>query len=235
MDLSLEAAVWDRLLGLPVPFFRDYSSGDLALRATSISAMRRALSGVVTTAVLGAAFSVFSYALLFVYDVRLALVATVLLAGALLLGLVMLVIQVRDRRKANAVRGHQIGLVFEMLNGISKLRVAGAEARAFSVWARFVPGASGRRADLAAVQVNVVYAALPLVALLVIFPLAVSGTDLRRHVPRLQRCIDAGHHGGRAARTSLSAVAQIVPLYERVKPILVTLPEVDEARAIRVS
>ena len=89
----------------------------------------------------------------------------------------MLVIQVRDRRKANAVRGHQIGLVFEMLNGISKLRAAGAEARAFSVWARFVPGASGRRADLAAVQVNVV-APLPLVALLVIFLLAVSGTDL---------------------------------------------------------
>ena len=46
------------------------------------------------------------------------------------------------------------------------------------MWARFVPGASGRRADLAAVQVNVVYAALPLVALLVIFLLAISGTDL---------------------------------------------------------
>jgi len=232
MDLSLEAAVWDRLLGLPVPFFRDYSSGDLALRATSISAMRRALSGVVTTAVLGAAFSVFSYALLFVYDVRLALVATVLLAGALLLGLVMLVVQVRDRRKANAVRGHQIGLVFEMLNGISKLRVAGAEARAFSVWARFVPGASGRRADLAAVQVNVVYAALPLVALLVIFPLAVSGTDLTAGTflafnAALTQVITAVVLLG----TSLSAVAQIVPLYERVKPILVTLPEVDDARS----
>ena len=232
MDLSLEAAVWDRLLGLPVPFFRDYSSGDLALRATSISAMRRALSGVVTTAVLGAVFSVFSYALLFVYDVRLALVATVLLAGALLLGLVMLVVQVRDRRKANAVRGHQIGLVFEMLNGISKLRVAGAEARAFSVWARFVPGASGRRADLAAVQVNVVYAALPLVALLVIFPLAVSGTDLTAGTflafnAALTQVITAVVLLG----TSLSAVAQIVPLYERVKPILVTLPEVDEARS----
>ena len=38
----------------PAPFFRQYSSGDLALRATSISAMRRVLSGVVTTAVLGA-------------------------------------------------------------------------------------------------------------------------------------------------------------------------------------
>ena len=30
LDQSLEAAVWDRLLDLPVPFFRDYSSGDLA-------------------------------------------------------------------------------------------------------------------------------------------------------------------------------------------------------------
>ena len=189
-------------------------------------------AAIVTTAVLGAMFSIFSYALLFAYDVRLALVATMVLIGALAVGAVMVVVQVRDRRKANEVRGHQIGLIFQLLNGISKLRVAGAEARAFSVWARLVAGASGRRADLAAVQVNVVYAALPLVALLVIFPLAISGTDLSAGTflafnAALTQVITAVVLLG----TSLSAVAQIVPLYERVKPILVTLPEVEEARA----
>ncbi len=64
MDLSLEAAIWDRLLDLPAPFFREYSSGDLALRATGMSTIRRVLSGVVTTAVLGAVFSSFSFVLL---------------------------------------------------------------------------------------------------------------------------------------------------------------------------
>lgn len=231
LDQSLEAAVWDRLLDLPVPFFRDYSSGDLALRATSISAMRRVLSGVVTTAVLGAGFSVFSVVLLYAYDATLAVVATLLLVAALVVGFIALVVQVRDRRRATAVVGRQIGLVLEMLNGIAKLRVAGAESRAFAVWARLVAGASARRAQLVAVQVNVVYAALPLIALVVIFPLAVggateldAGTFLAFNAALTQVIVAVVALG-----SSLSAVAQVVPLYERVKPILAALPEIDGA------
>ncbi len=233
MDESIEAAVWDRLLTLPVTFFRQYSSGDLALRATSISAIRRIVSSVVTTAVLGAAFSVFSFALLFFYDVRLALVAAVLLIAATGLGIAAFVVQVRDRRSAFEVRGRQAGLVFEMLNGISKLRVAGAEARAFSVWARLVGGASARRSQLIATQLNVAYAALPLLALVVIFPTAVlAGTTLTAGTflafnTAFTQVITAVITLG----TSLGAVAQVIPLYERVKPILNAVPESDEAKA----
>ena len=42
---SLQAAVWDRLLSLPVPFFRDFTAGDLALRSLGISQMRQVLTG----------------------------------------------------------------------------------------------------------------------------------------------------------------------------------------------
>jgi len=234
MDFALEAAVWDRLLNLPAPFFRSYSSGDLALRATSISTMRRALSGVVTTAILGAVFSLFSYALLFVYDIGLALVATGLLFVALAVGVVAFLIQVRDQRAASRTRGQQAGLVLEMLTGMPKLRVGGAEARAFSVWARLVGGATARRAALVATQVNVVYAALPLLALLVIFPIAglrqggdlSAGTFLAFNAALTQVLTAVIALG-----TALSAIAQILPLYERIKPILTALPEADEARA----
>jgi NHLM bacteriocin system ABC transporter ATP-binding protein len=233
MDLSLEAAIWDRLLDLPAPFFREYSSGDLALRATGISTIRRVLSGVVTTAVLGAAFSSFSFVLLFVYDARLALVASVLLVVAMVVGVVAVAVQMRDHQRSDEVRGRQAGLELEMLNGVSKLRVAGAEARAFGVWARLVPGAAPRRAQLAAMRVNVVYAALPLAALLVIFPIAglrgdsdlTAGTFLAFNTA-LTQVITAVI----ALGTSLSAVAQIVPLYQRASPILQTLPEVEEGR-----
>ena len=33
MEASIQAAVWDRLLALPVPFFRNFTSGDLARRS----------------------------------------------------------------------------------------------------------------------------------------------------------------------------------------------------------
>jgi ABC-type bacteriocin/lantibiotic exporter with double-glycine peptidase domain len=45
MDATLEAGVWDRLLSLPLPFFRRYSAGDLASRAAGIGAIREVLAG----------------------------------------------------------------------------------------------------------------------------------------------------------------------------------------------
>jgi ATP-binding cassette subfamily C protein len=47
MDASVQSAVWDRLLSLPVPFFSNYSTGDLAQRAMGINLIRQAASGVV--------------------------------------------------------------------------------------------------------------------------------------------------------------------------------------------
>ena len=45
LSLALQAALWDRLLSLPLPFFRDYSAGDLAQRSTAFAQMRTAVSG----------------------------------------------------------------------------------------------------------------------------------------------------------------------------------------------
>ncbi len=151
----------------------------------------------------------------------------------MIVGVVAVAVQMRDHQRSDEVRGRQAGLELEMLNGVSKLRVAGAEARAFGVWARLVPGAAPRRAQLAAMRVNVVYAALPLAALLVIFPIAglrgdsdlTAGTFLAFNTA-LTQVITAVI----ALGTSLSAVAQIVPLYQRASPILQTLPEVEEGR-----
>ena len=54
MGAAMQAAVWDRLLSLPLGFFRPYSAGDLAVRAMGIDAMRKTLSGATVTAALGA-------------------------------------------------------------------------------------------------------------------------------------------------------------------------------------
>ncbi len=45
MDGSLQAAVWDRLLSLPVSFFRRFTVGDLANRSLGIDTIRELLTG----------------------------------------------------------------------------------------------------------------------------------------------------------------------------------------------
>ncbi|MGY3604199.1 MULTISPECIES: NHLP bacteriocin export ABC transporter permease/ATPase subunit [unclassified Bradyrhizobium] len=135
LNTDLEGAVWDRLLRLPAGFFRNYASGDLALRAAAINQMRDAVSGTVIGSLLSSVFSVSSLALILYYNWRLALVAIALVIVQL--G-VMIAINLRAltlKRQALDTEGRLQALALQLIQGISKLKVAGAEARGFARWA----------------------------------------------------------------------------------------------------
>ena len=111
MGGSIQPALWDRLLSFPTTFFRLYSSGDLAVRAMGIDAMRQILSGTALTAVLNGAFSVFNLALLYYYDVRLAEWATALLLLAIGALVVVSRAQLGVQREMSPLRSRTSGLV----------------------------------------------------------------------------------------------------------------------------
>jgi ATP-binding cassette subfamily C protein len=235
VDASVQAATWGRLLDLPVPFFRGFTAGDLATRSNAINAIQQTLTGVVLSAVLSAVFSLFSFALLFYYSVRLALLC---LGMVLLLALVTAVansVQLRRQRALLRVQGTIAGLVLQLIQGVAKLRVAGAEARAFSVWARDF--AEQRRLAFrgrAIANALTVFDALWSVgAGLVLFwamafwlePPLDTATFLSFNAAFGQFC--GALLGMTAAATSSLGV---IPLYERARPILQTPPEVERAR-----
>ena len=81
MDGDAQAAVWDRLLDLPAPYFRRFTAGDLADRSMAISMIRQVLTDVAMSGVLNLVFSLAYFGLLFYYDVRLALLGLRRLRG----------------------------------------------------------------------------------------------------------------------------------------------------------
>jgi len=95
-----------------VPFFRGYSSGDLAERAMSLNQIRLVISNTVVNAVLGNAFAGFNLILLFYYDAKLAAAAVATLAVALGFTLLTGVLQLGDERQVAAVQGKLAGMVF---------------------------------------------------------------------------------------------------------------------------
>ncbi|MEI2776413.1 MAG: ABC transporter transmembrane domain-containing protein [Tetrasphaera sp.] len=131
---ALSSAVWDRLLGLPAGFFRQYTAGDLANRAYGVSRIRQLLSDATVTAMVSGLFSLVNFALLFYYSVELALVAVVLALIILMVTLSVSFFQLRTRRKVSDAQGEVSGVELQLLNGVTKLRVAGAEANAMGVW-----------------------------------------------------------------------------------------------------
>jgi NHLM bacteriocin system ABC transporter ATP-binding protein len=236
MDGTVEAGVWDRLLGLPVPFFRRYTAGDLAVRAMGISSIRQVLTDVALGSVLNGVFSLLYFGLLFYYSPRLALIACVLILFLTLVSVLAARAELRYQRGIYEARGRIAGLVLALITGIARLRVAGAEDRALSVWGR----AFGRqrrlafRAQRVSNMLAAFEAAMPLVTQIVLFAALTLphradlslGAFLAFSVAFYQVL------GGVLALSGAAiTLVQLVPLYEWVKPILQTPPEVDPVKA----
>lgn len=235
MDGSIQAAVWDRLLSLPVPFFKDYSSGELAMRAMGITQIRQAISGIAVNTVLTSIFSVFNFFLLFYYSKRLALFATIPVVISIAVTLGLGYFQVRYERQLVDYSKNIQGLVLQLLGGVAKFRVAGAENRAFHQWAQ----AFGRQRqtafknELVANVLKTFNAFFPLVTSMLIFYMVVSSTSVQLD-PGKFIAFNAALATFIGYMTNLSetliTLNAIMPLYDMTKPILEALPEYDEAK-----
>ena len=135
-DVAALSGVWDRLLNLHVSFFRRFSSGDLLARVSALSEVSRELNGATVQTLLAALMSLLNFGLLLVFSVRLAMIAAglALIVGlaTMVSGYVMhgIVVAITD------MRGKFFGLVVQMVNSVGKIRVAGAQERAFATWCR---------------------------------------------------------------------------------------------------
>ena len=132
----IEAAFWDRLLRLPSGVLRRYPAGDLAMRGMTFQNLRDGVQGVTADSILSIIFLLPVFGLIWFYDDRLGLVA---LAFSLASLLVAFLIGLRQTmpfgRMIGAVRA-VTGRLFQIINGIAKLRVESAEGSAFAIWAR---------------------------------------------------------------------------------------------------
>ena len=237
MDLSIQAAVWDRLLALPVPFFRDFTAGDLAMRANGITTIRQALSGTTMNAILGAVFSIFNLGLLFYYSWLLALVAIGLMLVVLLMTITTSLFKLRYERQLAEVDGKVSGLLLQLLSSVAKLRTTGSEGRAFGIWAKEFSKhrALTFKAESIGNILETFNAVFPLLSSLVIFMTVAFFLGDKKLSTGEFLAFNSAFVSFLVAMLSMTGalvtVLQIVPLYERAKPILQTMPEVDVAKA----
>jgi len=131
----LQAALWDRVLRLPAAFFKGYSAGDLNARISDVEALRETLLDFMLSAAVTALFSLFYLALLFLYLPQLAALAVLLVLLYAAASFAAGWLKLRHIKRMARAGGRLSGLVFQFLQGIVKLRVAGAEGRAFAHWA----------------------------------------------------------------------------------------------------
>ena len=232
---TLQAAVWSRLLALPAAFFARYSTGELGTTALGVNAVQEILSSVTTTAALGLLTGLANLILVFFYDVRLALIALALVVISVSACALAGHREIRWQRGQYDKERELSAKVFQLLVGLPKLRVAAAEDRAFAEWSRtFTQGralaARGRRTQNAITAFN---AGFPLVCSTLIY-FMVAG-PLRGIPVATFLSFNAAFGLLIAATLQFTGVAitalGVVPMLERLTPILAAEPEADEGSA----
>ncbi|MEO8503310.1 MAG: NHLP bacteriocin export ABC transporter permease/ATPase subunit [Acidobacteriota bacterium] len=245
MDYSVQAAVWDRLLELPSTFFRKYASGDLADRAGGVDQIRSIIAGAGVAAILGSLSSIFNVGQMMTYSFKLAAVAIGLTVAYVSATTAANLVQLRFQRDEARRRGRISGLVLQLISGVAKIRVSGTENHAFRVWAtefaeqRRVTFRTGRIKNMMAVFNSgfPIFSSMAIFLTMVSLQEASAGKGAEAfHLSTGDFLAFSAAYGTflgamQALGDASLSLLRVVPVWERLKPILETLPEVDATKA----
>jgi len=239
MDFSIQAALWDRLLNLPSTFFRQYSVGDLADRVAGINRIRGLLAGAGVSAILGSMSSLFYVVLMFYYSSSLAIVAIGLTLFFLTFTIVSNLIQLRHQRRQLNMAGKITGLVLQLINGVAKVRVSGAEDYAFCRWSRDFGEYRQVSFKLGFISniMTLFNSVFPIISSMMIYLALMIFMDSENPTTMSIGefiAFNSAYGLFLAAMMALSNASldflRVIPLYERLRPIVSTPTEVSEDR-----
>ncbi|MDQ5984097.1 MAG: NHLP bacteriocin export ABC transporter permease/ATPase subunit [Eubacteriales bacterium SKADARSKE-1] len=135
VQFGTQGALWIRLLNLPIGFFKNFSSGDLAVRTFRLNQICSSISSDLLPTALSALFSFVYLWQISTLSADLLLPTIIIIAFMLGSSLLSGYFNTQLNKRASEVSPKLSGLVYQLFSGISKIKVSGAEIRAFSKWA----------------------------------------------------------------------------------------------------
>ena len=232
MSISVQAATMARLFSLPAGFFRRYSAGELSNRAQTVSSLCATLSSVFVMSGLSAVFSLAYIGQVFVYAPSLLIPSIVMTCITIGFMLVNTRLSMNESREAMQAGSKISGMTYALISGIQKIKLAGAEKRAFARWARLYTQEVKHTYDRPRYLLlsGCISTAISLAGTLVMYWFAVqSGVTMAEY-----NAFNASYGMVSGAFFTLAnmvnSVAAIRPVLEMAKPILDTVPETSEEK-----
>ncbi|GHV71474.1 hypothetical protein AGMMS49928_23380 [Spirochaetia bacterium] len=234
ISINVQAAIMNRLLALPASFFKRFSAGEMAERMNVLTLFCQLVSNTLVFIGISALFSLMYAGQVFIYADALLLPAlgTVFLS----LGFSALVIgEMAKLTKKKLENGAEVnGLVFQLFNGIQKIKLVGAENRAFAQWAHKYSRTAQLNFNppLLIKYGGAVTGLIGLLGMILIYFVAGrSGLDTANF---MTFTMAFGMLSGsmRAFTTEVPALATIKPILDFIKPIMEAVPEGAEEKQI---
>ncbi len=233
-SLGVQSSMMMRLLNLPAGFFRSFSAGELKSRAMQVNRLCTLLLGMVMSAVLTSVSSLLYVTQIFRFAPALTVPALVILLVTAVVSAASTVLRVRIDRQQMELGAKESGLSYSLITGVQKIRLAGAEQRAFAKWLDLYADSARLRYDPPVLLRlgGVISTAITLFSNIVLYYLAVKA----RVEPSAYYAFIASYGMVMGAFLSVSEIAmsaaQIRPILEMAEPFLKTAPETAEGREI---
>ena len=233
-SLSVEAALMMRLMSLPAGFFRQYSAGELSQRSQSVNSLCKLLLGNVFSMGLTSLMSLLYITEIFKFAPALVKPSLLIILCTLVISIITSLLQIRISREQMERSAKTAGISYALISGVQKIKLGGAEKRAFARWAN----SYGKEAQISydpplLIKLNEpIMTAVNLVGTIVIYFIAVQS----RVAPSEYIAFSTAYGMVSAAFSALTSVtlsiAQIKPILDMAEPILKAEPEVSQNREI---
>lgn len=231
---SLDAAMMMRIMNLPAGFFRNFTSGELASRYNSVGQICGTLLGGVFSMGLSAFLSLLYITQIIHFAPALVLPALLIILTGSLVGVITGLAQMRHSRKILKKSADEDSVSLSLINGVQKIRLSGAEKRAFAKWANVYADEAQLRYNPPAVirTGKAITTAVSLIGTVMLFYFATrSGVSPSEYI-----AFNTAFGSVTSAFTSLAgvglSVASIRPVLDMAKPILEAQPESSENKSM---
>ena len=233
-SLSTEAAMMMRVMNMPANFFRQYASGELSSRYSAVNQLCELLLGSVFSTGLSSILSLLYITQIFHYAPALVGPALLIVLATVLVSVISVLTQMKLSREIMQKGARLNGLSFALINGVQKIKLAGAEKRAFAKWANaYADAVEPSYNPPFLIKANgAVSSAISLIGTIILYYLAVQS----RVSPSEYIAFNTAFGSVTAAFASMAgvalSVARIKPILEMAEPILKTQPESSENRTM---
>ncbi len=232
LSLSVQSATMMRVLSLPPSFFKEYASGDLTSRATYIQSLCNMLVSTVLSTGLTSVFSLIYISQISAYAPTLVVPAICIILVTILFSTVSTLLQMKISKKQMEYSSKLNGLEYSLISGVQKLKLSGAENRAFAKWGKsYAKEAALTYNPPAFIKINsVISMAISLVGSIVMFYMAV-----KNHIGVADYyAFNTAYGMVSGAFASLAeiafSIARIKPTVDMARPIMEALPEASESK-----
>ena len=232
MSVNMGAAAMMRILSLPASFFRDYSAGELNQYVGYMDSLCDSIAdSVFSTAVTGV-FSLVYLAQIFSFAPSLVWPSLIVTLLTLAVTMVSAGVQMRISTEMMTNSARERGLVYSLITGIRKIRLSGAENRAFARWSKqYVKSAELVFNPPSAIRLApVLTAAVSMTGTAVMYWTAVrNGVRAADYYAFNAAYAYISSAFSALASAALSA-ASVRPVIGLIKPLLAATPETGEGR-----